>query len=65
MPIKMPRFFRLFTHETDRQVHAIVEPVREQLKDTAKIAKKQRDLLRKDGVTMQIVIAAGGVRHER
>lgn len=53
-------FRKLATKETDRKVAEIVEPVRAQIQETGKTARRQRDLLRLDGVTMQIYIAKGG-----
>lgn len=54
----MSLFNRFF--KTDQKVHDIHEDTDKILKDTAKEAKQLRDLLRKNGVTMQIYIATGG-----
>lgn len=51
---------KLFTNDTDRQVAEIYKDAKKDFDSTAKIAKGHRDLLRKNGVTMQIFIATGG-----
>lgn len=48
---------------TDSQVNAINAESKALLKDAAKVAKSHRDLLKRNGVSMQIVIAAGGDKH--
>jgi predicted sulfurtransferase len=52
---------KLFTQKaTDQRVDAIYEDVTHKLEDTAKVAKRHRDLLQKNGVTLRIYIATGG-----
>lgn len=54
---------KIFSNDTDREVAQIVDPVRKQFKKTALTAKEQRDLLRKNGVGLQVVVATGGIEH--
>lgn len=53
---------RLFSKDTDVYVDKIFKDASKQIRSTAKVAKIQRDLLQKDGITMQIYIATGGDR---
>ena len=54
---------RIFSKDTDRRVDYIFsKQIQQPLRDTAKTAKKIRDLLEADGVTLQIYIAGGGDR---
>lgn len=50
----------LFTKQADREVKAIHATSDKILKDTAYEAKQLRDLLKKNGITMQIYVATGG-----
>lgn len=55
--MKWPKFMN---KKTDEKVEAILKETSETTKDTAKVAKELRDLLKKNGVTLQIFIATGG-----
>lgn len=55
---------RMFSKETDIYVDKIIKDASKQIRSTAKVAKKQRDLLQKDGITMQIYVATGGARRD-
>lgn len=46
--------------KTDEKVAEILEDVSKTSADTAKSAKRLEDLLRANGVSLQIVIATGG-----
>lgn len=50
----------LFTRQADDIVEAIHSGNEAKLKATSKEAKQLRDLLRKNGITMQIYVATGG-----
>ncbi len=55
---------RLFlSRPTDEKVAAINEERRAILQDVSKVAKRHRDLLKKNGVALQIYIATGGDKH--
>lgn len=51
--------------KTDEKVDSIHEDTARILGEAADEAKQLRDLLRKNGVTMQIYIATGGDRRSR
>lgn len=56
---------KLFTKDTDRQVAEIYKVAKKDFDSTARVAKSHRDLLRLNGVAMQIFIATGGEnRHD-
>lgn len=48
---------------TDKQVKAVHKDTLEKLQQVDKAADSYNKLLKKNGVTMQIVIAAGGEHH--
>lgn len=56
----MKLLVKLFTHKTDKIVEEIHEKNRQDLKAASKEAKALKDLLKKNGVSMQIFIATGG-----
>lgn len=45
---------------TDKKVEAIHDDTQKKLDDANEAVKRYNELLKKNGVTMQIVIAAGG-----
>ena len=51
---------KLFTNETDRKVAEIQAHNAKVAKDTTKVARDLTRLLKKDGITMPILIATGG-----
>lgn len=51
-------------HYTDRIVQDLTDDTLKEFQQTAKVAKSHRDLLRKNGVTLQITIAAGADKHD-
>lgn len=55
---------RMFSKDTDIYVDKIIKDASKQIRSTAKVAKKQRDLLQKDGITMQIYVATGGAHRD-
>lgn len=58
-------FCKLFKPgHVDHQVDAITESNRQVFLETARSAKRSRDLYRKNGVTFQIMIGAVGDKHD-
>lgn len=53
----------LFPSRTDRVVKKYNDESEAMLKEAARVAKSHRDLLRKNGVALQIYIATGGDKH--
>ncbi len=51
---------KLFSSENDRTVDAINKESAHMLRSAAKQAKRNNDLLKKNGITLQIFIASGG-----
>lgn len=50
----------IFSKEVDKQVDATLKEVTTAAKGSAKSSKKLEQLLKKDGITLQIYIATGG-----
>lgn len=59
---KMKKLTRLFSHDTDKAVNEILDNTSMQSAEAATEAKKLADLLKQNGVTLQIYIATGGDR---
>lgn len=51
--------------DTDAKVDAILGDVSKTSQDTAASAKRLEDLLRANGVSLQIVVAVGGVHRKK
>lgn len=51
---------KIFTNKTDQQVAQIQAENQKMAKEASKEARALRNLLRKNGVTLQIYIATGG-----
>lgn len=49
---------------TDNIVEPMTEDAQREFKATAKVAKSHRDLLKRNGVTLQIMVGAGGDKHD-
>lgn len=50
----------IFSKEVDKQVDATLKEVTVAAKGSSKSSKKLEQLLKKDGITLQIYIATGG-----
>lgn len=61
--MKWPRMLR--KRNADERTAEVLKYSKETSEDTARVAKELRDLLRADGVALQIVIASGGGRHKK
>lgn len=58
-------FCKLFKPgHVDSQVDAISQANQQIFADTARAAKKARDLYRRNGVTLQIMVGAGADKHD-
>lgn len=49
---------------TDNIVEPMTEDAQREFKATAKVAKSHRDLLKRNGVTLQIMVGAGADKHD-
>lgn len=52
------------TRYTDREIQSIQADTTKKLEDTSTVAKRHVELLKKNGVMMQIYIATGGDHHD-
>lgn len=57
-------FKRLFTNKTDKKVDELNRQSLQKIQDTGLVAKRHAALLKKNGVSMRIFIAAGGDHHD-
>lgn len=53
-----------FPSYTDKKVERITAANEKVFIDTARAARRHRDLLRRNGVTLQIMVAAVGDKHD-
>lgn len=64
MMLFMETLKKLFVpHYTDNIVQVLTDDTLKEFHETAIVAKSHRDLLRKNGVTLQITVAAGADKH--
>lgn len=49
---------------TDDIVESLERDTQREFKATAKVAKSHRDLLKRNGVTLQIMVGAGADKHD-
>lgn len=61
----MKWYRKIFNNKTDAKVNAILKSTEKTSQETAVVAKDLHDLLKKNGVTLQIFIATGGDRRVR
>lgn len=54
----------LFPSYTDSIVDPMTEDAQREFRATAKVAKSHRDLFKRNGVTLQIMVGAGADKHD-
>jgi predicted DNA binding CopG/RHH family protein len=56
-------FKKIFTNKTDAKVDELNRQSLKKIDDSARVAKRHAELLKKNGVGMRIFIATGGDHH--